>query len=55
MGFRPEHKLAILHSYNASEKSDFFAMCAAKRGWQVRSFDNYEEAIEWFGTEVSVK
>lgn len=51
MGFRPEHRLAILHRYSGSEKADFFAMCASTRGWNVRAFDNFEEAIEWFGTE----
>lgn len=48
MGFRREHRLAILHRYSGSERADFFAMCAATRGWNVRAFDNFEEAMEWF-------
>jgi hypothetical protein len=54
MGFRREHRLAILHRYSGSERAEFFALCAAERGWHVRSFDNYEEALEWFGTEIPV-
>jgi hypothetical protein len=54
MGFRKDHRLAILHRYSGGEKADFFALCASTRGWNVRAFDNYEEAIEWFETEQSV-
>jgi hypothetical protein len=54
MGFRREHRLAILHRYSASERAEFFAMCASERGWHVRAFDTYEEALEWFGTEIPV-
>jgi hypothetical protein len=54
MGFRREHRLAILHRYSGAERAEFFAMCAAERGWHVRAFDNYEEATEWFGTEIPV-
>jgi len=48
MGFYQDHRLAILHRYTATERAEFFAMCASERGWNVRAFDNYEEAIEWF-------
>jgi hypothetical protein len=54
LGFRREHRLAILHRYSGSQRADFFAMCASTRGWNVRAFDNYEEAMEWFETEQEV-
>jgi len=54
MGFRKQHRLALLHRYNSTEKAEFFAMCANERGWNVRAFDNYEEAMEWFATEQEV-
>ena len=51
MGFTENHRLAILHKYNAGERAEVFAMFAAERGWNVRTFDNYEEAIEWFSSD----
>jgi hypothetical protein len=33
---------------SASRKADFFAMCANERGRQVRAFDSFEDAIDWF-------
>ena len=47
MGFRQEHRLAILHPFHG-ERAEFFAMCATARGWQVRAFLEFEEAVEWF-------
>ena len=51
MGFRHEHRLAILHTYTGAERADFFAVCASSRGWNVRAFENFEEAMDWFATE----
>ena len=51
MGFRREHRLAILHNYTGMDKAEFFAMCASARGWNVRAFDTFEDAMEWFATE----
>lgn len=48
MGFRKEHRLAVLHRYTRGEKAEFFAMCAASRGWNVRAFDEFEDAMAWF-------
>jgi len=48
MGFQPNHRLAVLHRYSGGEGAEFFAICASMRGWNVRAFDNFEEAIEWF-------
>ena len=55
MGFRREHRLAILHSYRGTHKADFFAMCASARGWNVRAFDSFEDAMEWFATEQEIQ
>ena len=49
MGFTRDHKLAVLHRYSSGDRATFFALCAAERGWNVRAFDSFEEAIEWFG------
>jgi hypothetical protein len=53
MGFRHEHKLAILHPFHG-ERAEFFALCAAQRGWQVRAFVEFEDAVQWFAQEVPV-
>jgi hypothetical protein len=50
MGFRKHHCLAVLHRYGA-ERAEIFATFAADEGWNVRGFENYEEAIEWFTTQ----
>jgi hypothetical protein len=51
MGFRHDHRLAILHPFHG-ERAEFFALCAAQRGWQVRAFLEYEEAMDWFAEPV---
>ena len=48
VGFRHNQRLAVLHRYGAAERAEIFAMFAHARGWNVRAFDHYEEAIEWF-------
>lgn len=55
MGFRKSHRLAILHRYRAGERAEFFAMCAADQGWNVRAFEEYEEAMDWFATVLPVE
>jgi hypothetical protein len=47
IGFRHNHRLAVLHRYGSADRADFFAMCAKDRGFEVGAFDNYEEAIDW--------
>jgi hypothetical protein len=59
MGFRKNHRLAVLHrskagprvgffSIRPGEGAEFFARVAAEQGWNVCAFDDYEQAIEWF-------
>jgi len=48
MGFRAEHQLAVLHRYSGGEKAEVFATLATQHGWNVRAFDRFEDAIEWF-------
>ena len=53
MGFRTTDRLAVLHRYNSAEKAEFFAMCAADRGFDVRAFEDFEAAVEWFSSPPS--
>jgi len=50
MGFRRDHRLAVVHRYGGMERADFFALCASSRGWNVRAFDSVEEALDWFAS-----
>ncbi|HEX3357344.1 MAG TPA: hypothetical protein VHS31_10275 [Tepidisphaeraceae bacterium] len=51
-GFTQHHRLAILHRFSSAERAEMFAMFASDHGWQVRAFENYEEAIEWFSVDT---
>lgn len=33
---------------NNFDKSEFFELCAQNRGFNVETFTNYEEAVQWF-------
>ena len=54
MGFRPDQRLAVLHRYR-SERAESFTTFAANEGWDVRGFEDYEEAIEWFSSTNPAK
>jgi hypothetical protein len=41
------HKTAILCPQEKFDLSRFFALCAENRGFNVRAFTSYEEAMEW--------
>jgi hypothetical protein len=49
IGFRKHQRLALLHRHRAGERAELFAMLAKLDGWNVETFENYEDAIEWFG------
>lgn len=66
MGFRRQHRLAVLYraagsdrveffSMSPAERAEFFAMCAVDEGWNVRAFDSYEDAMEWFGIALPLE
>jgi len=40
-------KIAILCQLNHSNLADFFALCAQNRGFPVKAFTSYEQAVEW--------
>lgn len=52
MGFHKHHRLAVLHRYREGERAEFFSMLALDQGWKVRAFDEYEEAMDWFGVAL---
>jgi hypothetical protein len=46
-GFRQNHRLAVLHHASRHVRSDFFAAAAVHMGFDVGSFESYEQAVEW--------
>lgn len=40
-------KTAVLCPIDRFDRAEFFALCAKNRGFRVRAFTSFEEAIEW--------
>src|SRR5215469_4498212 len=47
IGFTRDHRLAILHSGDPHRRARTFAFLSRIRGWMVRAFGDFEEAIYW--------
>jgi DNA-binding transcriptional LysR family regulator len=41
------HRTAILCPEEKFDNTTFFALCAENRGFNIRAFTSYEEAMEW--------
>ena len=41
------HKTAVLCPVHKFDHTTFFALCAENRGFNIRAFTSYEEAMEW--------
>lgn len=41
------HKTAILCPVEKFDNSAFFSLCAENRGFNIRAFTSYEDAMEW--------
>lgn len=46
-GFKDHQRLAVLYHEDPEAQARLFVACAAERGWNVRAFDDFEEAVEW--------
>jgi hypothetical protein len=40
-------KIAVLCRLSGTNQATFFALCAQNRGFPVRAFTSFEEAVEW--------
>ena len=47
IGFTRDQRLAILHSGDPHRRARTFAFLSRMRGWMVRAFGDFEEAIYW--------
>lgn len=45
--FRDKVAVLVLPGFNF-DKSEFFELCSKNRGFNVESFTNYEDAVQWF-------
>ena len=51
IGFMQNQRLAILHSGDPFRRARTFALISRMRGWKVRAFGDFEEALGWLSTE----
>jgi len=47
VGFTHKQRLAVLYSSDPHHRARLFAFIAKLRGWKVRAFDSFEEAVTW--------
>lgn len=47
MGFSREQRLAVLYSSDPHYGARLFAFISEERGWNVKAFESYEDAIGW--------
>jgi hypothetical protein len=57
IGFTHQQRLAILYHSDPHQRARLFAFLSTVRGWSVRAFANFEEALLWLssGPETAVK
>jgi hypothetical protein len=51
IGFTQNQRLAILHSGDPYRRARTFALISRMRGWKVRAFGDFEEALAWLSVE----
>ena len=51
IGFSHQERLAILYHSDPHHRARLFAFLSTVRGWSVRAFDNFEEALHWLSSE----
>jgi hypothetical protein len=51
VGFSKALRLAVLHGGNQEYRARLFAFISGLRGWKVRAFENFEEALEWLSVD----
>ena len=50
MGFTRNQRLALLHKGDPNRRAALFALIAKLRGWKIRAFGNFEEAVDWLSS-----
>jgi hypothetical protein len=44
---RFSQKMALLYQLESCDQAEFFTLCAKNRGFKIRDFTSFEDAIEW--------
>jgi hypothetical protein len=47
IGFTDQQRLAVLYRSDPHRRASMFASIARLRGWRVKAFDEFEEAVNW--------
>ncbi len=47
MGFTHQQRLAVLYASDPHHRARLFSFIATVRGWKVRAFGDFEQAILW--------
>lgn len=47
VGFTRAQRLAVLYGSDPHHRARLFALIAKLRGWNVQTFDNFEQALHW--------
>ena len=47
IGFTHQQRLGVLYRSDPHHRASMFASIARLRGWSVKAFDNFEEAVTW--------
>ena len=51
IGFGPSQRLAILYRSDPHQGARMFAFISRMRGWQVRAFEDFEQAVLWLSEQ----
>jgi len=54
-GFDRKLRLAVLHAVERARRARLFALISRLKGWDVRAFDGFEEALSWLSEEEEVE
>ena len=55
MGFTRNQRLALLHKGDPHRRAALFALIAKLRGWKIRAFGSFEEAVDWLSSGPVVR
>ncbi len=50
VGFTRQQRLAVLYQSDPHHRTRLFAFLSTLRGWTVRAFDDFEQAVSWLSS-----
>lgn len=55
MGFTRNQRLALLHKGDPHRRAALFTLIAKLRGWRIRAFGSFEEAVDWLSSGPEIR